>query len=281
MVTPYWEDREAGLTIYLGDNRLILPELQEGSIDLTVTSPPYDHLRTRYAAVSLEDLADMGRQVFRLTTDGGIAVLVMQDGTVNRAKTLTTFRTVIAWADAGFKLFECIIWAKDGRPGAWWNRRFRVDHEYMPTFLKGAEPRHFDKEPLKVPCRTAGSTMHGVVYRNDGRTLAPSGTVTGSLKCRGTVWSCPPSASDADKSKLAHPATFPDRLAMDHILCWTVPGDLVFDPYLGSGTSLVAAKMLGRRGAGVEIAEEYAALAVRRIERTTRRMEQLNFTAPG
>lgn len=126
-----------------------LKMLSDNSIDLCVSSPPYDGLRD-YHCFSL-DLHSVGIELYRVIKDGGIAVMVMQDQTKNFAKSLTTFRTAIDWCDnAGFRLFETLIYRKYGAEGGWWKTRFRVDYEFMLVFLKGQRPQYFNKEPLKV-----------------------------------------------------------------------------------------------------------------------------------
>lgn len=116
-----------------------LKQLPDNSIDLMVASPPYDNIRD-YKGFKI-DLKGIGKELFRIMKDGGIVVMVMQDQTKNFGKSLTTFKTAIDWCDnAGFKLFESLIYRKYGAEGAWWTKRFRVDHEYMLVFLKGERP---------------------------------------------------------------------------------------------------------------------------------------------
>ena len=112
---------------------------------LTVTSPPYDKIRDYNKDWTL-DLPSIGDALFQCTVTGGLVALVMQDSSLDGAKTLTSFSTVIEWCRRGWRLFECVIWHRDGSPGAWWNHRFRVDHEYIFLFLKGQRPRVFSKE---------------------------------------------------------------------------------------------------------------------------------------
>jgi len=130
--------------IICGDAVTELARLPVESVDLTVFSPPYDELRDYdgYAC----DLHALGAELYRVTRDGGVVVMVIQDQTRGGKKTLTSFRTILDWCDAiGFGLFECNIYRKQGKDGAWWSKRFRVDHEYMPVFVKGEKPRCFDK----------------------------------------------------------------------------------------------------------------------------------------
>ena len=147
-----------------------MKKLPDDCIDLVVTSPPYDAVR-EYNGFTY-DLHATGREILRILKDGGVAVMVIQDQTRNFAKTLTSFRTIVDWCDnIGFRLFETVIYRKHGTEGAWWVNRFRVDHEYMPIFLKGARPQYFNKEPLKVPSKHAGKVMTGSGNRRtDGKT---------------------------------------------------------------------------------------------------------------
>jgi site-specific DNA-methyltransferase (adenine-specific) len=72
--------------------------------------------------------------------------------------------------------------------------------------------------------------------------------------------------SSSDEIAFGHPAIFPGSLASDHICSWSNPGDVVLDPFLGSGTTGKMARLLGRRFIGIEISEEYYELACQRIE---------------
>ena len=124
------------------------------------------------------------------------------------------------------------------------------------------------------PNSTAGKTSH----RNDmGRKAdgqrpirgRDAGTYTlGPTGYRTNVWTYPTghhhSAPDFPKAH-QHPAIFPLALARDHILTWTDPGDVVLDPMAGSGTTMRAAKDLGRHAVGIEIAEEYLPMITERL----------------
>jgi DNA modification methylase len=242
-----------------------MKNLPAESIDMVVTSPPYDGIRD-YKGFSIE-LSTVGRQIFRILKQGGIAAMVIQDQTVNFGKTLTSFRTIIDWCDnAGFKLFECLIYKKYGAEGAWWNKRFRVDHEYMPLFLKGDKPRYFNKEPLKIPSKWAGVTLTGGATRcTNGKTLKARPIKINPVKCRGTVWEYL-TCGDGERLKHKHPATFPDMLPYDLIQCFCPEDGIVLDPFMGSGTTAIATLKLGRKFIGFDISKEYCDLANKRIE---------------
>lgn len=238
----------------------------DNSIDLTVFSPPYDGIRD-YKNNWRFDFAELGKHLFRATKDGGVAVVVIGDGTKNFAKSLTSFRLAVNWVDdLGWKLFESVIYKRDGNPGAWWNQRFRVDHEYIFMFFKGNRPKTFHKEHLMVPSKHAGKIYSGTDRLTNGgfKTIEPKSV--NPMKCRGTVWQYSTSNTEGNRLKLQHPATFPDKLASDLILCFSKPEDIVLDPMCGSGTTCVQAKLSNRQFIGIEISEEYCDIARKRLQ---------------
>jgi len=242
--------------------------LPDKSIDLVVTSPPYDQTRT-YDGFDY-DLHATGEQVFRLLKEGGVAALVIQDQTQNFGKSLTSFRTIVDWCDnIGFKLFECVIYRKNGSEGAWWKQRFRVDHEYIPIFIKGRKPAYFDKEPLKVKSKHGGKVMTGSgSRRTDGKTNETVRRPINPTKCRGTIWNYL-MAGDKNPIKRKHPAPFPDAIPTDLITCFCPGQGVVLDPFMGCGSTAVAAKRLRRNFIGFELSAKYCELVTQRLEGET------------
>ncbi|MBP9771899.1 MAG: transcriptional repressor LexA [Candidatus Pacebacteria bacterium] len=257
--------------ILCGDAVEVLKKIPSSSVDLIVTSPPYDDIRT-YNGFSL-NLPAVGKELHRVLKDGGIVAMVIQDSTRNFGKTLTSFRTIIDWCDnIGFKLFETVIYRKYGTEGAWWTKRFRVDHEYMPIFLKGDRPAYFNKEPLKIPSKHGGKTMTGSGNRRtDGTTTKTITREINAMKCRGTVWDYL-NAGDKNPLKRKHPATFPDKIPTDFIECFCPSDGVVLDPFIGCGSTAVAAKLLGRKYIGIDISKEYCKLAEERLRGVNARL---------
>ncbi|MEK7561165.1 MAG: transcriptional repressor LexA [Patescibacteria group bacterium] len=251
--------------IICGDAVEVMKALPSNSIDIVVTSPPYDGVRD-YKGFAL-DLHAAGKEIYRVLKNGGVAAMVIQDQTKNFGKSLTSFRTIIDWCDSfGFKLFETVIYRKYGAEGAWWNKRFRVDHEYIPVFLKGERPQHFDKEHLKIPSKHGGKTMTGGGTRlTNGIRIATRSIKINPLKCRGTIWEYL-TAGDGSRLKHQHPATFPNQLPYDFIRCFAPKNGVVLDPFVGSGTTTVAAKNLGYQYIGIDIAPEYCSIAEKRMK---------------
>ncbi len=250
--------------IICGDAVRELKKFPNKSVDLVVTSPPYDEIR-KYNGFSF-DLHATGKEIYRVLKEGGVAVMVIQDQTKNFGKSLTSFRTIVDWVDnIGFKLFETTIYRKYGAEGAWWNKRFRVDHEYMPIFLKGERPQYFNKESLKIPSKHGGKTMTGGGTRlTNGTRIATRSITINPTKCRGTIWEYM-TAGDGTRLKHQHPATFPDKLPIDFIQCFCPENGLVLDPFVGSGTTVLAAINLERNYIGIDISPEYCELTKKRI----------------
>ena len=237
--------------------------LPDESVDLVLFSPPYDDVRDYQGGWTI-DLPALAAEALRVVKDGGFAVIVIGDGTKNFRKSMTTFRTAVAWEDAGWGLFESVIYSRDGRPGAWWASRFRVDHEHILMFFKGKRPRKLTKDHLRVPTKHAGKAWTGTQRLTDGTTVPIAATVA-DTKCRGTVRHYATSNSEGNRVKAAHPATYPDALARDIILACTARGDLVYDPMMGSGTSVVVAAQEGRLYFGNDISPEYVDIATDRL----------------
>lgn len=242
--------------------------LDDESIDLVVTSPPYDNLRD-YNGFSV-DLHSVGVEVFRCLKVGGICVVVIQDQT-KMVKSLTSFRTAVDWVDnVGFGLWECCIYYRSGTPGAWWTKRFRVDHEYIMIFLKGRSPKYFDKSHMKMKTdpkwhmsksdvKVRGT--NGKIISSGNSYSTPDEIAIGTIMHYSSSSRETPRSGKIGKEKLNHPATFPDKLASDFIVCFTRDGDLVLDPFMGSGTTARMALKNNRNYIGFDVSAEYCSLA--------------------
>ena len=253
--------------ILLGDCVNVTAKLPEESVDLSVFSPPYDGVRDYHGDWHF-DFPALGNNLYRATKKGGICAVVIGDGTKNFAKSLTSFKLAVDWCEnQGWRLFECCIYSRIGNPGAWWKKRFRVDHEYIFLFLKGDRPKYFDKQHMMVRSKHAGKIYTGTDRLTNGGLKRITPKAVNPLKCRGTVWPYATSNTEGNPLKAKHPATFPDKLAEDLILCFTEPGDMVLDPMCGSGTTCVMAARHDRHYWGIEISKEYGQLAKKRLQR--------------
>lgn len=257
--------------LIVGDCVETLSQFADNSIDLTVFSPPYDNIRT-YNGDWAVDFTALGIELYRITKEGGVCAIVIGDGTKDFAKSLTTFRLAVDWCDnVGWRMFETCIYQRAGNPGAWWKQRFRVDHEYILIFFKGRRPKSFDKSHMMVPSKHAGKIYTGTDRLTNGGTKRIEPKAVNPFKCRGTIWSYSTSNSEGNKDKMKHPATFPDKLVSDIISCFSKPGDVVLDPFIGSGTTAVMARKTQRRYVGIDISESYIELSALRLRNETQR----------
>jgi DNA modification methylase len=261
-----------------GDCAVVLPDLPRESVDLTVTSPPYDALRGK-AYASVFDFPRMAAGLYLVTKPGGVVVWVVGDETVDGSETGTSFRQALGFMDVGFKLFDTMIYKKTGTSFASKGRYTQI-FEYMFVFSKGKPktfnpicdvPKLWEGSWGKTTNRQRDGSLKETVSANCGK--ARSGRATDGrygFKQRTNIWEIVNGKGFGHKDHLAyeHPATFPEALARDHILTWSNPGDLVLDPMCGSGTTLVAAKKTGRQYLGIDISKEYCCLSQQRLANT-------------
>lgn len=244
-----------------GDCLTEMAKMPAGSIDLTVTSPPYDNLRTYNG--SLNDwTSDKWKaiiaELYRVTKDGGVVVWVVGDATVNGSETGTSFRQALHAMDCGFRLHDTMIYHTSKPPMN--GRRYQACFEFMFVWSKGA-PRTFNA--VCIESKYAGKRISGTYYNTDGTLKGRHGIApVKATRVKDSIWYM------VERQSNGHPATFPHELARDHILSWSNPGDVVFDPFLGSGTTGNMAIATGRRFIGIERDTEYYSIASERIAAT-------------
>ena len=243
------------IDIHQGDCLEVMPTLEAGSIDLTVTSPPYDNLRT------YNDSLDWGEHVwkpvlknlYRLTKEGGVVVWIVGDATIKGSETGTSFKQALYAMECGFRLHDTMIWCKPN-PIPRTHNRYEPQFEYMLVFSKG---RPTAWNPKMDICKMAGTMQHD---STGVRSAKHKVGVYAEYKQRGNVWTL------AGAGSAGHPAPFPESLARDHIISWSNKGDTVFDPFLGSGTTGKMALEQGRNFIGIEKDADYFEIAKKRID---------------
>lgn len=244
---------------FVEDCVAFMSRMDEKSIDLTVTSPPYDNLRD-YKGYSFA-FENIATHLFRVTKQGGVVVWVVGDK-INGGRTLTSFRQGLFFQDIGFQMHDVMIYQKKNTPFMRSNA-YTNCYEFMFVLSRG-KPNAFN--PIKVKTVRHGLEM---LTHNKGAD-GVNKKVLKELKKEKTRTNIWPYAvgyggTTTDKIAFGHPAVFPEKLAEDHILSWTNPGDLVFDPMCGSGTTGKMALKHNRRFIGVDISKEYIAIAKKRV----------------
>lgn len=263
-------NNDTNITLHLGDCLDVLPTLPDESVDLTVTSPPYDNLRTYKGYIF--DFEPTARELYRVTKEGGVVVWVVGDSTVKGSETGTSFRHALYFKELGFNLHDTMIYEKTGFRYPFPNRYHQV-FEYMFVFSKGAPPKTFNSINDRVAVWPDSHRNGNIKRELDGSFTKRKGRYApaGRLGRRYNVWRYHV-GKNGDDNVIKHPAVFPESLARDHILSWSNEGDTVLDPMMGSATTGKMAKLNGRKFIGIEVAPEYFEIAKNRIEEA-RRME--------
>lgn len=250
--------------IYCMDNVQGMRQLDNESVDLVVTSPPYDNMRN-YNGFSF-DFENVCKELFRIVKQGGVIVWIVSDATINGSETGTSFKQALYFMQCGFNLHDTMIWCKDGGGAIGSNLCYTQNFEYMFVFSKGRPKTTnliYDK-----PCQTYTGKAETVKECRGGGDKGDRGQTTlmrREFSRRNNWWYVVPNKQDGSN---LHPAVFPQSLVRDHINSWSNEGDVVLDPFMGSGTTAKVARALGRKYIGFEISQEYVDLANKRLQET-------------
>jgi len=240
-----------------------LKQLDDNCIDLTVTSPPYDNLRT-YKGFTW-DFESVAKELYRVTKQGGVVVWIVGDATINGSETGTSFKQALYFMECGFNLHDTMIYEKNGAGAVGSNKCYLQNFEYMFVFSKGKIKTFnliYDREN-KVVGRMKTNANRDKFTADTGRKYRE--ITTKKMGRRFNIWKYEQTQGHDAYSK-KHPAPFPETLAADHIISWSNEGDLVLDPFMGSGTTAKMALLNNRNFIGFELSQEYCKMAEKRIE---------------
>jgi DNA modification methylase len=235
--------------IYVEDCLDTMARMPDSSIDFVLTSPPYDDLR-KYNGFTF-DFESVAQELYRILKDNSSVVWVVGDATKNGSESGTSFRQALFFQSLGFKIHDTMVYEKNSPtyPASRTGNRYTQIFEFMFVFAKG-KPRC--SLLIDKPNKWAGHKDFGGKLKNPVPDFSP----------RNNIWKYTTSMNG-----VKHPAPFPELLAQDHILTWSAEGDVVYDPFMGSGTTAKMAKLNGRRFIGSEISQEYADTANERLSK--------------
>ena len=236
-----------------------MDRMKDDFIDLTVTSPPYDNLRN-YNGYSF-DFESIAKELFRITKKGGVVVWIVADATIKGSETGTSFKQALYFKEIGFNLHDTMIYDKGYAPNTQ-NNRYNNCFEYMFVFSKG-KPKTYN---LLRESRTTKGNRKSTIRLKNGDTKIEERNLNTDRVLR-IIWHIDNGYNRSTKDKIAfkHPAIFPEILAEKHILSWSKKGDLVYDPFMGSGTITKACLKYKRKYIGSEINKEYIELSNKRL----------------
>lgn len=239
-----------------------MARMPDDFIDLTVTSPPYDNLRT-YNGYEF-DFESIAKELFRVTKQGGVVVWVVGDATINGSETGTSFKQALYFKEIGFNLHDTMIFQKNFPPLT--HNRYEQNFEYMFILSRGG-PRVFNPILEKKLWKDNRKQKPMRREKNGSYDMGKPGRKS-DFTIINNVWEIKVGGghSSLDPEAFLHPGTFPEQLAENHIYSWSAPGDLVYDPFTGSGTTLKMAIKQDRNFIGSEISGEYCKIAQKRID---------------
>lgn len=249
-MTPYYD--HAGITIYHADCRDVIPHV---SADLVFTSPPYLSQRT-YRLESF-DWHEVVPPALASIVDAGKTQVLVNLGQVHTNGEIDPYWMELAatMRAAEWKWFGMYVWDQcAGLPGEWYGR-LAPSHELVLHFNKTVASSR-----KTVRKRVGGNAMGAGLRKRDGKNRRRESVCHDTHKVSDSVIRI---SRDYDHTKdTGHPAVFPLKLASHFIQIWD---GTVLDPFMGSGTTLRAAKDLGRKAIGIEIDESYCEMAAQRL----------------
>lgn len=249
--------------IYNEDCLKTMAKMPECFIDFVITSPPYDDIRN-YNGYKFE-FELIANELYRVLKENSVIIWVVGDSTINGSESGTSFKQALYFKEIGFNIHDTMIYYKNN-PMPQTGKRYHQHFEYMFVFSKKA-PKTFN--PITEPTKYRGIAN----MKNRGQTgsLEYEKIERTKEKKVGNVFSYSVGGGISTKDKIAynHPAIFPEKLVADQIKTWTNKNDLVYDPFLGSGTTAKIAHLLNRRWIGSEISKEYCDIAEERLQEHT------------
>lgn len=265
------------MRLILGDCAEKLKELESESIDMVLTSPPYDDMDENFNSMPKNglrrykgyswDFKTIAQELFRAMKKGGVLVWVVNDPTIKGSESLVSSLQKIYFRKVGFNIHDTMIYEKTGcaMPSP---NRYLASFEYMLVLSKEKPKAHnlIEDRKNRFPERWGGGRK---VRNKDGTWSYRNRYVAKEYGRRFNVWRYNNGGQGyghSDGLANLHPATFPEKLAEDHILSWSNPNDVVLDPMMGSGTTGKIAVKNGRDFIGIEISEEYLKIAEERIK---------------
>lgn len=251
--------------IYRSDCVEFMKSMDENSVDLTVTSPPYDELRD-YKGYSF-DFENIAKQLYRVTKKGGVVIWIVGDQTTKGNETGTSFRQALYFKEVGFNLFDTMIYQKTPRGAVGSNKTYWQTFEYMFVLSKSIPKTINLLRDRENKDERSGDS--GTKRLSNGSLLKLKRAGYSKYGRRTNVWKYLIGKGHSASDNLAHqhPAIFPEKLVQDHIISWSNPGDVIFDPMCGSGTTCKMAMENKRNYIGCDISQEYVELAKKRLKK--------------
>lgn len=239
--------------------------MPDNFIDMVVTSPPYDDMR-KYSGNTFSEFEIIAKALYRVIKKGGVIVWVVGDQTIKGNETGTSFKQALYFKEIGFNLFDTMIYQKTPRGAVGNNQAYWQTFEYMFILSKG-KPKTINLIRDRENKEARGGDK-GTKRLHDGSLLNQNRGGYSKYGRRTNVWEylIGKGHSAIDEVAYEHPAIFPEKLARDHIISWSKEGDIIYDPFMGSGTTAKMAILNNRKYAGSELSDKYCEIAQKRLK---------------
>ena len=257
-------------TIHNGDCLDTMRGIPAGSIDLIVTSPPYAERRKKqYGGISPHEypswMLSVVDECMRVLKDTGSFVLNIKEHVTSGTRDQYVLRTVLAIAEH-YRWVDTYVWVKKNPFPTGSKRRLKDAFEYCYHFTKTKDFKFFPEQAL-VPADSKFLESESRRRNTGAHNVANGSGMNMSCRVASSAMVRPSNVITmaTDTSNHSHPATFPIGLPDRFIRLMTAEGDVVMDPFMGSGTTGVAAARLGRSFVGIDIVPDYCRIAEARI----------------
>lgn len=256
----------SNIELFNDDCRNKLKELIEQKVfaDLVITSPPYDNLRSYNGEIewNFEIFKDVANLLYSILKNGGVLVWVVGDATINGSETGTSFKQALYFKDIGFYLHDTMIYHKIN-PIPQNHNRYEQSFEYIFVLTKG-KPKTFN--PILEETKNSGKIFNWgnrktkMDDKQCRRDRNDEMLTVKKTKIKQNIFSY-----SVGGERTGHPAVFPEKLAYDQLITWSNEGDLVIDPFMGSGTTGKVCLENNRNFIGIEKVKEYFNISLKRI----------------
>lgn len=265
-------------TILLGDSREVLKTLDNNSVDLVVTSPPYaDRRKNTYGGIAPEKYVEwflpISEQILRVLKPTGTFILNIKEKADNGERNAYVLELVLSLREQGWLWTEEFIWHKKNcYPGKWPNR-FRDSWERLLQFNKTKKFNMY-QDAVMVPI---GGWANGRLkklsetdkIRDNSKSGSGFGKNISNWLNRNMVYPTNVVRFATVCNNKKHSAAFPEELPEWFIKLFTKKYDTILDPFLGSGTTVEVAQRMGRNSIGIEIIPEYVEMVRTKIKKLT------------
>ena len=261
--------------LYLGDSKKMLKNIHDNSVDLIFTSPPYaDQRKSTYGGVLPHEYVNwflpITKQLLRVLKPTGSFVLNIKERVVNGERSTYVMELILAMRKQGWLWTEEYMWHKKNcYPGKWPNR-FRDSWERLLHFNKDKKFNMYQEEVMVPMGDWAKTRLKNLSNKDKIRDLSKVGSGFGKNisnwieRSRAYPTNVLHLATECNNKN--HSATFPEGLPEWFIKLFTKEGDIVLDPFMGSGTTNFVAKRMKRHSIGIEIIPEYYEMVKRGIQ---------------